>query len=161
GAVTATARYTGATCTGSAVWSGTGWFDSTTGALSVTITNPNSDSCPASIDYDGNLIGTSAVGTWFSGAGAGSQTGTFSLNFEGQLKLFMNADGEFDPTDPLTWNEISSYVPGSRLSDGISLPVPTSGPIQSVQIVAASVDRSNVIVSPPVSGSVSFSLTNT
>ena len=71
-----------------------------------------------------------------------------------RLTLFLDADGNFDPSNPVS--DIDTYVPGSRLSDGVSVALP-----QQLTLIAAYVDSTNHIVTPLATGSVAFSLSDT
>jgi hypothetical protein len=82
---------------------------------------------------------------------------TFDFEFTVEtatLTLFLDADSNFDPSNPST--DIATYVPGARLSDGVSVTLP-----QSLTLIAAYVNSSNGIVTPPSTDSVTFSLSDT
>jgi hypothetical protein len=59
-----------------------------------------------------------------------------------RLTLFLDADGNFDVNAPSSDHE--SYVPGSNLASGASVPLP-----QSLRAIAAYVDSAGAIVAPP------------
>lgn len=76
------------------------------------------------------------------------------------FKLFLDVDGNFNPTNPQS--DIDIYVPGSYL-DGTSVPVPSSGTtLQTVTVIAAYVLPNGTLAAPPDDGgAVFYSLTNT
>jgi hypothetical protein len=88
-----------------------------------------------------------------------------------KLTLFLNAHPDpqhpdlpdlnyFSVSNPNSTNDVGSYIPGAKLTDGTSLPLPTANsPIQKVQLIAAYLDEQGTIVAPP-SNSVNFSLNN-
>jgi hypothetical protein len=69
------------------------------------------------------------------------------------LTLFLDADGNFNPLSPDSDRE--EYVPGAAPVGGASVALP-----QRVRVFAAYVNAAGMIVPPPTSGNVTFSLSN-